>query len=181
MDESRKQNILEGLARQLKGRDRTRILFVCLGNICRSPAADGMMQAVVTQAGDEDRFEIDSCGTGGWHVGSLPDRRMRVHARDRGLELTHLCRQVETEDFNRFDIIIGMDDSNVQYLKRLAPDVESAAKIVPMSLFFSPGARYDHVPDPYYEGAEGFELVLDLLEDATRNLHGFALQALNAK
>lgn len=159
------------LINSLKGKEKIRVLFVCLGNICRSPAAEGIFREVVREMGDEERFFIDSAGTGNYHVGDLPDRRMRIHARNRGIELTHRCRQVDVEDFNDFDLIIGMDASNVQNLRRLAPSVEASRKIHSMSEFFSPGARYDHVPDPYYEGAEGFELVLDLLDDGCRNLY----------
>lgn len=93
-------------------KEKTRVLFVCLGNICRSPAAQGIMQALVDEAGETDRWEIDSAGTGGYHVGDLPDSRMRLAARRRGLELDHICRQVRTSDFDRFDLIIAMDDSN---------------------------------------------------------------------
>lgn len=144
---------------------------MCLGNICRSPAAEGVFREIVNEHGAGDRFIIDSAGTGGYHVGQLPDQRMRIHARRRGLELTHRCRQVSVEDFNDFDIIIGMDASNLANLRRLAPSVEAARKIHGMAEFFSLGARYDHVPDPYYEGSEGFELVLDLLADGCRNLY----------
>lgn len=150
--------------------NKVRILFVCLGNICRSPAAEGIMRAEVERRGWADRVEIDSAGTGGYHIGDLPDRRMRVHARQRGLELNHICRQVCLEDFSDFDLIIGMDASNLANLRRMAPTVEDARKIHAMAEYFSPGSRYDHVPDPYYEGSKGFELVLDLLEDACRNL-----------
>ena len=152
-------------------RKPVRVLFVGLGNICRSPAAEGIFREIVCENGDSERFVIESAGTGNYHVGDLPDRRMRVHARNRGIELTHRCRQVDVEDFNDFDLIIGMDASNVQNLRRLAPSVEAARKIHAMAEYFSPGARYDHVPDPYYEGAEGFELVLDLLADGCRNLY----------
>lgn len=144
---------------------------MCLGNICRSPAAEGVFREIVDEHNAGDRFIIDSAGTGGYHVGQLPDQRMRIHARRRGLELTHRCRQVSVEDFNDFDLIIGMDASNLANLRRLAPSVEAARKIHSMAEFFSPGARYDHVPDPYYEGSEGFELVLDLLADGCRNLY----------
>ena len=147
------------------------MLFVCLGNICRSPAAEGVFRAIVEREGMQHRFEIDSAGTGSYHVGDLPDRRMRVHARNRGYELTHICRRVDVEDFERFDLIIGMDEGNLRNLRLLAPSVEAARKIRPMAEFFSPGAVYDHVPDPYYEGSEGFERVLDLLEDGCRNLY----------
>ncbi len=147
-----------------------RVLFVCLGNICRSPAAEGMMKEAVTENGTENEWIIDSAGTGGYHVGDLPDRRMRAHARRRGLELDHRCRQVRYSDFTDFDLIIGMDESNIANLKRMASTVEEERKIMPMSAFFTMTSRYDYVPDPYYEGAEGFELVLDLLVDATVNL-----------
>lgn len=148
-----------------------KVLFVCLGNICRSPAAEEVFRRIVADNGDSDKFLIDSAGTGSYHVGELPDSRMRIHARRRGLELTHRCRQVTAEDFSDFDIIIGMDASNLQNLRRMAPSVEAARKIRPMAEFFSPSAPYDHVPDPYYEGAEGFELVLDLLADGCQNLY----------
>lgn len=150
----------------------TRILFVCLGNICRSPAAEGVFCEILKeQQGAESRYVVDSAGTGGYHVGQLPDDRMRIHARRRGLELTHRCRKVEVEDFDDFDLIIGMDAGNLSKLRNLAPSVEAARKIHGMAEFFSGGARYDHVPDPYYEGAEGFELVLDLLQDGCMNLY----------
>lgn len=149
---------------------KTRILFVCLGNICRSPAAEGIFRQIVEEQNASERFEIDSAGTGGYHIGELPDRRMRVHARNRGIDLTHRCRQVSVEDFENFDLIIGMDSSNLYNLRQMAPSVEAARKIHSMAEFFTPGARYDHVPDPYYEGSEGFELVLDLLDDGCRNL-----------
>lgn len=148
----------------------TKILFVCLGNICRSPAAEGVFLDLLREQCAEERYEVDSAGTGGYHVGELPDSRMRVHARQRGLILTHRCRKVETEDFEHYDLIIGMDSMNLTNLRRMAPSVEAARKIHGMAEFFSPGARFDHVPDPYYEGAEGFELVLDLLQDGCRNL-----------
>lgn len=149
-----------------------RILFVCLGNICRSPAAEGIMLDIVDRLSpDPAEWTIDSAGTGRWHIGQLPDRRMRVHARERGLDLTHHCRQVCTEDFEDFDLIIGMDDNNVADLRSLAPSPEAEEKIHRMAEYFTPGTRYDYVPDPYYEGSEGFELVLDLLEQGCLNLY----------
>ena len=156
----------------LKGKDRISVLFVCLGNICRSPAAEGVMQAIVDSEGASARWHIDSAGTGRYHIGQLPDQRMRVHARRRGYELTHRCRQVSVSDFDDFDLIIPMDASNERNLRELAPSPEAQEKIIPMAAFVrNLATRYDYIPDPYYEGAEGFELVLDLLEYACRNLY----------
>lgn len=160
------------LINSLKDKDKKRILFVCLGNICRSPAAEGIMRDIVEAHGDSDGWVIDSAGIGAWHIGQLPDKRMRVHALRRGLELTHHARQVSAADFDRFDLIIGMDAGNIDDLRSLAPTPEAEAKIRPMARWLRTIAtRYDHIPDPYYEGAEGFELVLDLLGDACRNLY----------
>lgn len=158
------------LINSLKNKGNLKILFVCLGNICRSPAAEELFRQVVSQRGNINDWVIDSAGMGNWHVGQLPDQRMRIHARRRGYELTHHARQVSVDDFERFDLIIGMDSSNISDLRELAPSPEAMSKIVPMATFFSMATRYDHVPDPYYEGAEGFELVLDLLENACNNL-----------
>lgn len=155
----------------LKNKDKIRVLFVCLGNICRSPAAEGVLKAIVAENGDRTRWEIDSAGTGRYHIGQLPDNRMRIHARRRGLELTHRCRQVREADFDDFDLIIPMDADNERNLRRLAPTPEAENKIIPMAAFVDMAMRYDHIPDPYYEGAEGFELVLDLLDDGCRHLY----------
>lgn len=158
------------VARALQDAPLRRVLFVCLGNICRSPAAQGVMQAVVDARGESAAWLIDSAGTGNYHTGDLPDRRMRVHALRRGYELTHRARQVRESDFDDFDVIIPMDAANQRDLRRLAPTPEAEAKIAPMALWIDIATRYDYVPDPYYEGAEGFELVLDLLENACANL-----------
>lgn len=147
------------------------MLFVCLGNICRSPAAEGIMRSIVESHNDKANWVIDSAGTAGYHIGQLPDNRMRIHARRRGYELTHHCRQVRENDFNDFDIIIPMDASNESNLRRISPTTDSDAKIIPMAKFVDMAFRYDHIPDPYYEGAEGFELVLDLLENGCSNLY----------
>jgi len=154
-------------------RAEKKILFVCLGNICRSPAAQGVMQAIVDGAGEADRWCIDSAGTGGYHVGDLPDHRMRLAARRRGVELNHVCRRVNSADFDSFDMIVAMDESNYMNLIQMSPTTETDGKIHRMAEFFSTENRMSHgcVPDPYYEGAEGFELVLDLLEDACMNLY----------
>ena len=156
----------------LKNKNKKRVLFVCLGNICRSPAAEGIFRRIVENDGKEDNWVIDSAGIGSWHTGQLPDTRMRVHARRRGLELTHHARQVKPADFEDFDLIIGMDSSNVSDLRNLAPTPEDEKKIHAMAEWMGGVAsRYDHIPDPYYEGAEGFELVLDLLEDSLEKLY----------
>lgn len=162
---------LARLLSSLHGNDKIKILFVCLGNICRSPAAEGVMRSIVDSEGRSERYEIDSAGTGNYHIGDLPDHRMRIHARRRGYELTHRCRQVTPSDFDDFDLIIAMDASNERNLRRIAPSPEAEDKIVMMADFIDIATRYDYIPDPYYEGAEGFELVLDLLESACRNLY----------
>lgn len=156
----------------LRGKPHISILFVCLGNICRSPAAEGIMRAIVEEHDAADRFTLASAGIGAWHTGQLPDQRMRVHARRRGLELTHHARQVREADFDDFDLIVGMDSSNISDLRELAPTIEAMDKIVPMAHFVRTlFSRYDCIPDPYYEGAEGFELVLDLLQDGCTHLY----------
>ncbi len=151
---------------------RHSVLFVCLGNICRSPAADGIMHDIVARHGDEDLWDIDSAGIGAWHVGQLPDKRMRIHASRRGLTLDHIARRVCDDDFERFDLIIGMDSGNISDLRELAPTPEALKKIQPMNRWMGGVVtNYDYIPDPYYEGAEGFELVLDLLQDACERLY----------
>lgn len=146
------------------------ILFVCLGNICRSPAAEAVMRKLVEKRGVADRYRLDSAGLYGGHAGELPDKRMRIHARTRGYELTHRSRPVNESDFQDFDLIVAMDNSNYSRLKAMAPTLEDEKKIVRMIDYVDGFPRYDHVPDPYYEGAEGFELVMDMLEDGCRNL-----------
>ena len=143
-----------------------KVLFVCLGNICRSPAAQGVMQAMIDRRGLSGRFYLDSAGTYGGHAGDLPDYRMRSHASKRGYMLTHRSRQIKGSDFEDFDVIVAMDESNRRNLSRMAATVDEERKIVMMGRYITKFPNYDYVPDPYYEGAEGFELVLDLLEDS---------------
>lgn len=150
--------------------EKYKILFVCLGNICRSPAAEGIMRRLVEERGLAERVEIDSAGLSGYHAGDLPDRRMRVHARRRGLELTHRSRPVSSSDFERFDMIVAMDDSNYDCLRDMAGTLEEEAKVVRIASFFRYYTTHDCVPDPYYGGAEGFENVLNLLEDACEGI-----------
>lgn len=144
---------------------KKRILFVCLGNICRSPAAEGIFRALAERTGRASEFEIDSAGTYAGHRGELPDRRMQEAAFARGYRLTHRSRPVCEADFERFDCIVAMDDNNYEALHRLAPSREAMERICRMTEFTRhayPDRFY--VPDPYYEGRAGFERVLDMLE-----------------
>lgn len=147
-----------------------RILFVCLGNICRSPAADGIMHQLTADMPRHQRPEIDSCGFYGGHTGELPDRRMRSAAMNRNLRLDHRSRQIRPSDFEYFDLILGMDDRNLDDLYAMSPTPDTDRKIAPMADFAVHYPEIDAVPDPYWEGAEGFELVLDLLQDACSTL-----------
>lgn len=158
------------LVDSLKGKEKIRILFVCLGNICRSPAAEEITRSLAVEKGLADRLELDSAGLYGGHQGEMPDSRMRAHAYRRGLRLTHRSRPVKESDLSEFDIVVAMDDSNFSRLRHLAPTPEDEAKIVRMTDFSMAIPYYDHIPDPYYEGAEGFELVLDLLQDSCGGL-----------
>lgn len=145
---------------------RTKLLFVCLGNICRSPAAEGVMK----KHSEGLPIEIDSAGTAGYHIGELPDPRMRNHARKRGYELVSRARQFDPQtDFEAFDMIIAMDDSNLRDLKAMDRTGQYHHKISKMT-DHAVSVDADHVPDPYYGGPEGFERVLDILEDACGGL-----------
>ena len=150
--------------------EKKKILFVCLGNICRSPSAEAVFTGVVKNNGLSQKFEIDSAGTGGWHVDAPADKRMQSHATKRGYNLTSISRKFNPDfDFNHFDMIIGMDDENVHALKNMARNQEDLNKISQMTEF-SKEWNYTEVPDPYYGGEEGFELVLDLIEDSCKGL-----------
>ena len=153
-----------------------KVLFVCLGNICRSPAAQGIFEHVVRENGMQDRFVVDSAGTYSGHRGELPDRRMRTAALYRGFALTHKARPVSGLDFLDFDYIIAMDDQNYEDLMHLAPSVEDSRKIRRMAEFFTTH-KISYVPDPYYMGVEGFSHVLDLLEEGCRNLFEAIIRA----
>ncbi|AVO51488.1 low molecular weight protein-tyrosine-phosphatase [Ectopseudomonas mendocina] len=142
-----------------------KVLFVCLGNICRSPTAEGVFRHKLRAAGLEERVQVDSAGTGDWHVGKAPDSRTRQAALRRGYDLSaQRARQVETADFQRFDLILAMDQSNLRNLQALRP----ANARADLDLYLR---RYelalDEVPDPYYGGEDGFEQVLDLIEQAS--------------
>ena len=147
-----------------------KVLFVCLGNICRSPAAEGVFRHLVEQKGLEHHYVIDSAGTYGGHAGDLPDQRMRVHAIRRGYNLTHRSRRITSGEIEDWDVIVAMDKNNIYALQSLCATVKETRKIVPMAAFLRCHPHNDYVPDPYYEGSQGFELVLDLLEDACEGL-----------
>ncbi len=145
------------------------VLFVCLGNICRSPTAHGVFMRHVNEAGLKKRILIDSAGTGDWHVGRPPDSRAQKAAKGRGYDLSRLrARQVRPSDFDKFHYILPMDEQNLADLERMRP--AWYAGHLGLFLDFAANPDYQEVPDPYYGSNRGFELVLDLIEDASRNL-----------
>lgn len=141
------------------------VLFVCLGNICRSPMAQTVFEKIVEDKGMTAKFEVDSAGLGDWHAGNKADSRMRSHAEKRGYTITHRARQVRKDDFDKFDYIVAMDEQNVRGLNTLAKSDKQRGKIIRMRYFLSKYSS-DTIPDPYYGGAEDFEHVIDLLEDS---------------
>ena len=147
-----------------------RILFICLGNICRSPAADGIMRHLVSEQGLDDQFMIDSAGIGSWHVGQLPDRRMRRQGERHGYTFDHRARQFSAADFDRFDLVAVMDQENYHDVSRQARSDADRQKIIRMSDYLQhhPGQRT--IPDPYYGSDKDFEYVIELLEDACSGL-----------
>ena len=147
-----------------------RILFVCMGNICRSPTAEGVMRRLLDEAGLAERVHVESAGTGAWHVGNPPDERATLAARRRGVTLAGAARQVRATDFRDFDLLIALDRANLRELLAVAPD-EAAAEKVRLLREFDPASSGDlDVPDPYYGGDRGFETVLDMVEAACRGL-----------
>ena len=149
-----------------------KVLFVCMGNICRSPTAEVVFSKWVKKQGTAMKFHIDSAGTHAYHVGSKPDKRSTQAAKLRGLEMSHLlARQVMIEDFERFDWLVVMDDENKNNLAHDFPNC-SQDKVITM-MHFAPDSGYNEVPDPYYGTGDGFELVLDLLEEASKGLYEF--------
>lgn len=146
-----------------------RLLFVCLGNICRSPAAEGVMRSLIEAEELTDRVVIRSAGTGGWHAGKLPDQRMRTAAQNRGYDLSSRARQVTENDLSDYDLVLVMDQQNLRDLRAFDRTSQFGSKI---RLFceFCTDHQESEVPDPYYGGEQGFELVLDLLEDGCRGV-----------
>ncbi len=149
-----------------------RILFVCMGNICRSPTAEGVMRGLLRAAGLERVVAIDSAGTGGWHAGDPPDSRAVAAARSRDVVVDGAARQVTDEDFERYDLLLAMDRENERDLLARAPDAQARAKVRLLREFdpASVAAGDLDVPDPYYGGPHGFDRVLDLVEAACRGL-----------
>jgi len=148
---------------------RTSVLFVCLGNICRSPLAEGIFDHLVQEAGLDDRFDIDSAGTGAWHVGERPDARAAMVASKHGVELESRARQITDNDLDRFDYVIAMDRENLRNIERMAGATGSEAE-VHLLREFDPAAEGDEVPDPYYGGASGFETVYEMVHRSCQTL-----------
>ena len=145
------------------------VLFVCWGNICRSPSAEAVFNGLIKKRGLEDYISCDSAGTISYHNGERADARMRQHAKKRGYQLDSISRRVESSDFDRFDYVVAMDDNNVQDLYSFMKKPEDQERLSKMTDYCTQHNN-SAVPDPYYGGADGFELVLDLLEDACNGL-----------
>lgn len=145
-----------------------KVLFVCLGNICRSPTAEGVFRRTLEQAGMADAVQIDSCGVGNWHIGKAPDARAQQAALLRGIDLSGLrARQLSEQDFHDFDYVLGMDQDNLRAMRDLKPANSQAHVGLLLDFSGTPGAE---VPDPYYGGDEGFESVLNMIEAASEGL-----------
>ena len=150
---------------------KTKVLFVCLGNICRSPAAEAVFKNLVNKVGSNNSFFIDSAATCDHHIGEKSDSRMRETANKRGVEITSLGRQFTKGDFTSFDFIIVMDNSNFENIMKLSPSNEQIKKVSKMTDYCSEKfPDQDTVPDPYFGDMDGFEFVLDLLQDASTGL-----------
>ncbi|WP_231477614.1 low molecular weight protein-tyrosine-phosphatase [Prevotella sp. HUN102] len=148
-----------------------KILFICLGNICRSPAANAVMQKMVDDAGLSARFLIDSAGIGNWHVGELPDKRMRNHGFKRGYQVNHIARQFDARtDFEAFDYIIVMDEDNYKNINRMSQSDKEKKQVIRMIDYITEHPEATSVPDPYYGEGKDFDYALDLIEDGCRGL-----------
>lgn len=150
---------------------KMKLLFICLGNICRSPAAEGIMRQMVEERALSNDIIVDSAGIGSWHVGEMPDPRMRKHAARRGYDLSPLrARQFRSDDFQKFDYIIVMDEENYHDVMERGGVYADARKVLRMKDYFIRYKGQQSVPDPYYGGAEGFERALNLIEDGCEGL-----------
>jgi protein-tyrosine phosphatase len=153
----------------MRNDDKVKVLFVCMGNICRSPTAEAVFRSQVEKAGLLERIQIDSAGTHDYHVGAAPDARAQLTAKQRGYDMSRLRgRQVEAQDFFRFDYVLAMDNLNLVTLEHLRPD--EAPSHLGLLLEFAEHHNEWEVPDPYYGGTDGFERVLDMVEDAAKGL-----------
>jgi len=152
------------------------VLFVCLGNICRSPLAEGVFRHVLDEEGLTSRFKVDSAGTGSWHVGESPDHRSVRSAATHGVHLTGHARQVQPEDFKNFDYIIAMDQSNLTHLEQYRDGVGGDAALYLLREFDPEGGPGAEVPDPYYGGPNGFEEVFDMVDRSCREFLDFVIQ-----
>ena len=146
-----------------------KVLFVCMGNICRSPTAHGIFLALVKQEGLEHLIEVDSAGTHAYHIGNPPDHRAQACALKRGVDLSNLrARRIEKSDFEKYDYVLAMDNENYDYLDVPCPDCHKGK--LKLLMDFAPHLNQREVPDPYYGGTSGFERVLDMVEAAARGL-----------
>ncbi len=162
--------LVEGNAAVTEQRGPVRVCFVCLGNICRSPTAEGVFRHLVAEAGLSASFEIDSAGTAGYHSGDAPDHRARAAGRRAGIVIDGEARAFSRADFARFDHVIAMDPANVRDLRQMAPSQEAASKIRLLRSFDPEAAADAPVPDPYYGDDAGFDHVLELCRSACRHL-----------
>lgn len=149
---------------------KKKVLFVCWGNICRSPSAEAVFNGILEKYNLSNSFEVDSAGTISAHNGEPADSRMQMHAQKRGYQLTSISRIIKPEDFDHFDFIVAMDDKNLKDIQHYTRNEADFKKVSKMTDYCTRYADHDSVPDPYYGGASGFELVLDLLEDACEGL-----------
>lgn len=149
---------------------KKRLLFVCLGNICRSPAAEGVMRKLVDDAALTDEYFIDSAGIGSWHVGQLPDQRMRRCGASRGYDFSSHARQISADDFSCFDLILVMDKENLRIVRGMAPDYDSSQRVRLLASYCTQHPGTTVIPDPYYGDESDFNYALDLVEDACAGL-----------
>jgi protein-tyrosine phosphatase len=154
----------------MKDKKQVAVSFVCMGNICRSPTAEAIMRHLVREAGLSAVVDVDSAGTGAWHVGEERDRRSRAVAHRRGMPIEGYARQFERGDFQRFDLVLALDLDNARDLRRLAPSEEARNKVRLLREFDATAGQENEVPDPYYGGPEGFERVFDICLSSCRGL-----------
>jgi protein-tyrosine phosphatase len=152
------------------------VLFVCLGNICRSPLAEGVFRHLLDEEGLSERFQVDSAGTGGWHVGESPDHRAMRSAATHGVTLGGHSRQIQPEDFRRFGYIVAMDRSNLSHLQQYREGVGGKAALYLLREFDPEGGPGAEVPDPYYGGPNGFEEVYEMVDRSCRELLNHILE-----